>query len=606
MKMFFALLLWVALATAAAAQPVIPIQVDLQAPQREFRTQWAGGSAPTLAVDIQNGGLPYPEISGWTGFVFVAITPTSGVFVADAGSTSNTVFFPFSPAQCATTGTFPAYVILGNGTNLYQFGAGRLTFTDSPALMGAGPINPLIPFNWDIYTFIGTPPVFGGSNMVNRTDADWIAATNLTKDLKDWVPNILELFANYEINNDLGVADIYSLGLPSMFNGDWAFENKPEIPGYADEDDLATRMIRNEIVLRTNLVFTGGWSAPDGVVWTNGNGASFTGATVNVGFLFPTVGLARINIPIQGNVQFLRFQGVSAKAGLLLDIDSSAGGSAFDVQLWSGSSDIPLYSPTSTVVSVLIRDLAIQPFPDTPMTNAPFIGSISVYGSRYPERDGQTNDAAGVRQRADMPIEPRDVANKSYVDALRSEMHTWVSSITPNQVGVTLDGRPIRFSPNWFGQVNGEMLRITYGGQPALDLIGGGTVTPQIVSMWLDGGTTRVRVVSSPIWRPYVEMSTNLADWVALTTNQYLSTWPHITNSTYVLSWVSDPVSYYRVIAHSTNAGDLGYAEFQTPVHAPSFQLNGPTNSAAAVAGAVTFANGQFYRCRTNGVWELW
>jgi len=574
MKMFFALLLWVALATAAAAQPVIPIQVDLQAPQREFRTQWAGGSAPTLAVDIQNGGLPYPEISGWTGFVFVAITPTSGVYVADAGSASNTVFFPFAPVQCATTGTFPAYVILSNGTNLYQFGAGRLTFTDSPALLGAGPINPLIPFNWDLYTFTGTPPPGlggGSSSAVSRLDSDWQSVTNTEKGIRDWVSDINDFFANRELWGDMNFENIGSLESPSHFKGDWEFENKPIIPGFAETDDLETRMMNNSVKLITNIAFYGAWSETNGV-WSNGNGVTVESGNVEVGILFPSVGVTRVTIPVHEDMQFIRLMALApfgykaVVTGIFQVVHAS---------FFSGTHDIPYPTSgtTSGAVTIFFEDYVVPPFSDWPVI--PAIGEISVWGSSHPDRLGKTNDSVGIFQRADNPSGPRDVANKQYVDGSLAETRAIVDAITPNKVGVTLDGKPVRFSPNWGAQAVGEAVQFDYAGQTAFSIVGGGTVTPQMVSMWLDSGTTYVRVVSSPIWKPHVESSTNYADWFELGTNEFVSTYPHISNSTYVLGWVSVPDAWYRVIATSTNAGDLGSANFLLPVRAPSLELTG-------------------------------
>ncbi len=148
------------LALSAAAQPTLPVRVDLQAPQREFKTRWAAGSTPTLGVDVYNAGAAYTNLTGWTGQLYVAVTATAGVFVSSSSHSSNRVLFPFGASQCATVGTFAAYVILGNGTNNYQWGEGSFTWTDSPALLGAGPISLAVPFNWDNYTFTGTAPAF--------------------------------------------------------------------------------------------------------------------------------------------------------------------------------------------------------------------------------------------------------------------------------------------------------------------------------------------------------------------------------------------------------------------------------------------------------------
>lgn len=148
---------------AASAAPVFPVNLDLQAQNRQFQSRWAAGSAPTLEARVYDGGAAYTNLAGWTGQVYVAVTTTSGVFVSSSGSSSNAVSFPFAAAQCATVGAFQAYVILGDGTQVYQWGAGTLTWTDSPGLLGAGPIPTGVPLNWDLYTFTGTMPAQAAS-----------------------------------------------------------------------------------------------------------------------------------------------------------------------------------------------------------------------------------------------------------------------------------------------------------------------------------------------------------------------------------------------------------------------------------------------------------
>mgnify|MGYP006888280830 CR=1 FL=1 len=146
-----------------AQAPSYPVRLDLQSPSRTFALKWAAGSSPILSAYVSDGGRAYTNLSGWTGYVYVAVTPTAGVYVAASPVASNRVDFSFTAARTATVGTFGVEVVLGNGTNTYRWGTGSLSLSNSPALLGAGTVPLTGVFNWDLYTFTGTQPPLSAS-----------------------------------------------------------------------------------------------------------------------------------------------------------------------------------------------------------------------------------------------------------------------------------------------------------------------------------------------------------------------------------------------------------------------------------------------------------
>ena len=146
-----------------AQAPSFPVRLDLQSQSRTFALKWAAGSSPILSAYVSDGGRAYTNLSGWTGYVYVAVTPTAGVYVAASPVASNRVNFSFTASQTATVGTFNVEVVLGNGTNTYRWGTGSLALSNSPALLGAGTVPLTGIFNWDLYTFTGTQPPLSAS-----------------------------------------------------------------------------------------------------------------------------------------------------------------------------------------------------------------------------------------------------------------------------------------------------------------------------------------------------------------------------------------------------------------------------------------------------------
>lgn len=163
-----------------AQVPSYPVRVDLQSPSRTFKLTWAAGSSPVLAAYVSDGGRSFTNLSGWTGYVYVAVTPTAGVYVAASPASSNRVNFAFTASQTATVGTFGVEIVLGNGTNTYRWGTGSLSLSNSPALLGAGTVPLTGVFNWDLYTFTGTPPALSAS-YTNELAGDVTGVPGATK-----------------------------------------------------------------------------------------------------------------------------------------------------------------------------------------------------------------------------------------------------------------------------------------------------------------------------------------------------------------------------------------------------------------------------------------
>jgi hypothetical protein len=206
----FALLALCALPFAAVAQsPSYPVRVDVQAPSRTFALKWAAGSSPILSAYVSEGGRAYTNLTGWTGYVYVAVTPTAGVFVTASPASSNRVNFAFAAAQTATVGTFAVEIVLGNGTNTYRWGTGSLTLSNSPALMGAGTVPLTGVFNWDLFSFTGTPPPLSASytnalagDVTGTPDATEIAADAVgTNELDSEVRGLLATGSGINTNS---------------------------------------------------------------------------------------------------------------------------------------------------------------------------------------------------------------------------------------------------------------------------------------------------------------------------------------------------------------------------------------------------------------------
>lgn len=153
------MILAVVLATVADAAPRIPITVDVQAPARKFKQQLAAGSSPILSAYVYDGGRAFTNlVNGYTGYLYIAVTPTAGVFVTASGFASNRADFSFAASQTATVGTYQAEIVLGDGTNTYRWGSGTLVLSNSPALLGAGTLQLTGVLNWDLYSYTGTMP----------------------------------------------------------------------------------------------------------------------------------------------------------------------------------------------------------------------------------------------------------------------------------------------------------------------------------------------------------------------------------------------------------------------------------------------------------------
>jgi len=169
---------------SAHAAPRIPVTVDVQAPARKFKQQIAAGSSPILSAYVYDGGRAFTNlVSGYTGYLYIAVTPTAGVFVTASGFSSNRADFSFAASQTATIGTYQTEIVLGDGTNTYRWGSGTLVLSNSPALLGAGTIPLTGVFNWDLYSYTGTmPPVAAsftnalGGDLTGTPEAAQIAA----------------------------------------------------------------------------------------------------------------------------------------------------------------------------------------------------------------------------------------------------------------------------------------------------------------------------------------------------------------------------------------------------------------------------------------------
>lgn len=245
------------------------------------------------------------------------------------------------------------------------------------------------------------------------------------------------------------------------------------------------------------------------------------------------------------------------------------------------------------VYQVRIRAYSPMGVPnETPTAN---IAHITVTGHRHPALIGSTNDYAGIVIRVDNPVGNRDAVNLQTLNTrlaaveLIAPPSSWSSygAATP----VNLNGQSLTFDPRYTLAISNDTLTLSFSGQPIWDVVGGGPVTPQIMSFSIDSLTNvSIRVTGAAGWRPYPEWCGDLlvGSWTRLATNEFTSSYPAISNGQYLLNFtaVTNSPAYYRTVAIDETGGTNTLAlEIRVPL-----LVDGPVSGTGMANYATTSA----------------
>lgn len=344
-------------------------------------------------------------------------------------------------------------------------------------------------------------------------------------------------------------------------------------PGGFCESNALSRI--NPSVLLFDITF-GGWGTSDGVTWTNASGWTSTAEVTNGVCNLKTNSLLSPWISGSG------LESVSLTWSNLLVMTAGVEYSTNDVDwiLLDGLTDLRI-----PALGYRLRLTAIGSVPPLGETAA-LLSRVTVRGHQVPGRIGTTNDFAGIVIRVDNPAGNRDAVNLQTLETRLAayvmgghSAEGWSQFSASNTVD--LAGQTLRFDPRYSLSVVGDTITMSMGGSTLLELYGGNTCTPRIVSFRVTGTNLSADVVGAIGWRPYPQWTTNLItpNWTSLSTNQFSSTYPDITNGIFHLSWSSGTniTEFWRIMAEDETGGTngAGLVTFHVPVSVPFLYVGG-------------------------------
>ena len=332
----------------------------------------------------------------------------------------------------------------------------------------------------------------------------------------------------------------------------------------------------NPSVLLYDEPFTG-WGTADGVTWTNSTGWTSTAEVTNGVCNLATHSLLSPWITGRG------IEAISVTWSNLAFFTSTVNYSTNDVD-WMTLTD--LTDLRISAAGYRLRVTAVSSLPPPGSDPVALLDRVVIRGHQFPTRIGTTNDFAGIVFRVDNPVGTRDAVNlqtlESRLAAYVMGGHSaegWSQFSASNDVD--LAGHALKLDSRYTLSVVGDAVTLSMGGATVFEIVGANTCTPRIVSFQVAGTNLTAEVIGVTGWRPYPQWSTNLTSgsWTALTTNEFTSTFPDITNGAFRLSWGTgtNAVEYWRILAIDETGGTngAGLATFHVPVSVPALYVGG-------------------------------
>jgi microcystin-dependent protein len=320
-----------------------------------------------------------------------------------------------------------------------------------------------------------------------------------------------------------------------------------------------------------------GWGTLDGSTWTNSSGWTSTAEVTNGICNLATQSLLSPWITGRG------IEAITVTWSNLAFFTSTVNYSTNDVD-WIALTALADLRIAAT--GYRLRFTAVSSLPPPGSDPIALLDRLVIWGHRFPTRIGGTNDFAGIVFRVDNPVGNRDAVNLQTLESRLSayimgghSAEGWSQFSASNDVD--LAGHALKLDPRYTLSVVGDAVTLSMGGSTVFEIVGANTCTPRIVSFQVSGTNRTADVIGVTGWRPYPQWSTNLTDgsWTTLTTNQFTSTFPDITNGAFRLTWSSgeSPFEYWRIFAVDETGGTNGpgLATFHIPVSVPALFVGG-------------------------------
>ena len=182
MKRYAAALL-IALAAAHVSAQTIYRKADVQYPQRDLAPLTIlEESTPDLTVYVQEDGIAYTNIAGYTCTFRAAPTPTNSAWIVVTNSTLDTAagsfLLPFEVADTATNTAGAAWwytiIVTTDGNRTRYAGSGDLWITNSTVLNSTNILDMTVPLDLDAYIITGTLP--WGNLPSGVASQEWVEA----------------------------------------------------------------------------------------------------------------------------------------------------------------------------------------------------------------------------------------------------------------------------------------------------------------------------------------------------------------------------------------------------------------------------------------------
>ena len=251
---------------------------------------------------------------------------------------------------------------------------------------------------------------------------------------------------------------------------------------------------------------------------------------------------------------------------------SYASDSAMPVDVQTSPDGYTWSEATNTGASITVRWTAMLQGPGLPGGSPVTLSNLVVYGWTQPAALGSVQDFAGLSLRVDDPQDPRDAVPlhtlSTAIAGVRVTQDHW--SAYPAIQAVDAGGNPVLLDHHYSLSVAGDVMSLCYATQHVFDVIGGGAITPQVVSFSASPSLITMGVVCATNWQPFPEWSTNMVTgtWTRLATNAFTSTWPALSNSVAALTFTPAAANpaYYRAACVQISTNQLSIT-FRVPVN---------------------------------------
>ena len=250
-----------ALAYDPSNKPALPIRLDIQKPEREFKIQFAAGTTPRIRSYFLDGGQAWTNIAGYTGVFYFAESMT-GTWVVATVSTNVVVDqgfmdFDFPATNTLTTGVFFAQVVVQTpDASILQWGPGQLTIKGSPGTTGAGLI-PLTGGDWVLKAgdAMSGPLDMTSNRIDNFDDFSW----HIYGNEKMYVSNAVIYWHGDDYNGpviDMNQGVLY--GDENLGTVEWAAETLRDLAGNSALQWGPTTRVLRDATERVALNWTAG------------------------------------------------------------------------------------------------------------------------------------------------------------------------------------------------------------------------------------------------------------------------------------------------------------------------------------------------------------